>query len=403
MKSSASLDKSSVPFPGLSIGKKLGAGMFGTTYLAEYTAPGTKKSITTAYKIQHISEEAAESKGDYKYEIHRELDLYKYINKLPESDAVFFTRLLDHKIFKCDHRQERPWKAQGSFAAEVKKIDASPWCLGYITEYRSPTTLYKYLNTVKYLTVQELTSLQLQICRMIQILQRGGYSHNDLHAQNIIICHTSTKYFTFADRKIPYHGKQLIAIDYGNVLHAKFGKFKGSRKMFLQEPKLFNFMETFWGTFQIISGISRDIALCRRKNKKLPWEHTINIYDAATKRLMHEYPDFYHAASRRYLSLFPEARPVLEYVERKYRGKKEINKLVDEFKKISVNDAYWNVINRVIEEFRLAFPDRFAQMWKFCGVPRPIIKEPHYTRLSIELLACNTVEQIHVVLLQWVS
>jgi serine/threonine protein kinase len=79
--------------------KKIGYGMYGTTYLANYNGK------LYAVKIQHILEK--DKKKDYKNEIWREFDLYKYIDTLNKEDQVFFTKLYDYKIYdNCTHIQD---------------------------------------------------------------------------------------------------------------------------------------------------------------------------------------------------------------------------------------------------------------------------------------------------------
>ena len=76
------------------------------------------------------------------------------------------------------------------------------------------------------------------------ILYDGGYSHSDLHPGNIMINETSKKYFNFMDKKIPFNGYQLTAIDYGEVLHKKFGK--NQTKRFLEDREKYMFNEIFF-------------------------------------------------------------------------------------------------------------------------------------------------------------
>ena len=83
--------------------KKIGAGMYGTTYLASYN----NKQYTL--KIQHIlSKDRVES---YKNEMWREIDLYQYINKLKPDEQQFFVKLYGYQIYdNCNHIQERSFK-----------------------------------------------------------------------------------------------------------------------------------------------------------------------------------------------------------------------------------------------------------------------------------------------------
>ncbi len=128
-----------VNFDDVIIKRKLGAGMFGTTYLAEY------KNKEYALKIQHILEK--DKNKDYRNEMWRELDLYKFINKLDKEDQLFFTKLHDYKIYNnCNHVQERPFKTNNKeFNKKLKELDESEWCVKYLLDYKGSNTVTEKL------------------------------------------------------------------------------------------------------------------------------------------------------------------------------------------------------------------------------------------------------------------
>jgi serine/threonine protein kinase len=198
-------------FNKIKIIKKIGSGVFGTTYLVNY------KNKKYALKIQHILEE--DKIKNFKNEIWREMDLYQFINKLNKNDQLFFTKLYDYQIYdNCKHIQKREFEIDDDL---IENLDNSTWCIKYLLEYHGTTTLYKFLST-KNLTDKKAISFMLQICKIIYLLYQGGYSHNDLHFNNLMIKKTSKKYFTFMNKNIPYCGYQISAIDFGKVLHKKF-------------------------------------------------------------------------------------------------------------------------------------------------------------------------------------
>lgn len=354
------------------ITKKLGAGMLGTAYLGEYAG---KQYVI---KIQHILEK--EKIKDYKNELWRELDLYKYITKLDKEDKTFFTNLYDYKIYdKCTHIQERPFKIdlndkKNEFAQRLKKLDESEWCVKYLLDYKGKTTLHTFLQKSK-LTHKQIYSLMIQVCKIILILYDGGYSHNDLHPGNIMINETSKKYFNFMDKKIPFNGYQLTAIDYGEVLHKKFGK--NQRKRFLEDREKYMFDEIFWDTLNIVDNIPKLIDDCKKLGKKLPWERKGNTYDDATKKMILNHPDFYIIMKHKYVLLYPESEKLFSLVESKLRDKKEIPQIIKNKKGES---DFWNALNRIIFEFNLFFPKETMKYWKWCSsyeplLPKEIIQE----------------------------
>lgn len=112
-----------INFNNIKIIKKINAGMLGTTYLCEY------KKKYYALKIQHILEK--DQIEDYNNEMWREIDLYKFIDKMPNKDKIFFTKLYGYKIYNnCTHKQIRPYKidlndTKSKFAQRLKQLDES--------------------------------------------------------------------------------------------------------------------------------------------------------------------------------------------------------------------------------------------------------------------------------------
>jgi serine/threonine protein kinase len=98
------------------------------------------------------------------------------------------------------------------------KLNKSPWCLKYLTEYKGNTTLNDFLESGKIISSKIFLSFCLQLAKIVLLLYKGGYSHNDLHPGNIMINKTNIKYFSFNGKKIPTYGIQLQVIDYDGIL-----------------------------------------------------------------------------------------------------------------------------------------------------------------------------------------
>jgi serine/threonine protein kinase len=369
-----------VDFDKVKIKKKLGAGMLGTTYLAEY------KNKEYALKIQHILEK--DKIKDYKNEMWRELDLYKFINKLNKEDQVFFTKLYDYKIYNnCSHIQKRPFDINNNseFAKKLKELDESEWCLKYLLDYKGNNNLNKFLIKNK-LTEKQILSILIQVCKIILILYEAGYSHNDLHPGNIMINKTNKKYFNFMNKQIPYHGYQISAIDYGEVLHKKFGmKLTGSQKLFDKDITKYMFIDMFYSHQNIISNLPKYINDCEKAKKLMPWEHKINTFDIMTKKMITNYNDFYKISKVKYLKIYPKAEKLLNYVESKIKNKKVIRELVKNKKNIrelvknkKYEEDFWDVLNRIVIEFNLYYPKDYSKYQKWCSyheylLPKDII------------------------------
>jgi serine/threonine protein kinase len=370
-----------INFDDIKIIKTLGSGMLGTTYLVKYI------NKEYALKIQHILED--DKNKDFKNEMWRELDVYEYINNLDNEDKLFFTKLHGYKIYnKCTHIQKRPFELKGNneFVNKLKKLDESDWCVKYLLDYKGKMTLHKFLSTKKQ-TIKQLYSLMLQICKIIYILYEGGYSHNDLHSENIMINKTTKKYFNFMDKKIPYYGYQLSAIDFGEVLHKKFGiKYTGYQEVFIKNKERFLFTEIFYDTYHVIDNFSKNMDKCKKLKQKMPWERNQNIGDYIKKKILLKHTDFLTITKNKYFTSFPGSEKIfndlMKMIQSKKYAKYNIDHLIREItkNKIMERDDFWHFINRIEYEFNLFFPEKYSKYFGWCSyyesrLPKNIVQD----------------------------
>jgi len=349
-------------FDNVKIIKKLSAGMLGTTYLCEY------KNKEYALKIQHILEK--DQYKDYSNELWRELDLYKYISKMPSEDQLFFTRLYNYKIYNdCTHKQIRPFKIdmndkKNEFAQRLKKLDESEWCVKYLLEYKGKLTLGKFL--IKYwhkLNLEQIYSILMQIIHIIMLLKKGGYSHNDLHTDNIMINKTNKKYFVMNGIKIKYNGYQLSAIDYGEVLHKKFNmKYNSYTKRFIKDNKQWYFMELYNSLMVVISNFTYLMNYCKKLNKKLPWEKNPSQFSDGLKLIFKNHIDFCDDEITKYIEMFPKGKKAIKKFYRYYKTSKSVDDII---KKEDIFNFY-NIINRITIEFELTYPKLYKKYFGWC-------------------------------------
>lgn len=357
------------------IQKKLGSGMFGTTYLVEI------KGKLYALKIQHILPK--DIKKNFTKSLWRELDLYDYILKIPMNDQKFFTKIHHIEIINnCQHQQdkERAWMPdpKGTFGKELAKLNKSKYCAIFYIDYLGDKNLSELLRH-KELPQRKFISLLLQICKIIMILYNGGYSHNDLHSGNIMVTTTNEKKFDFLNHKIPYYGTQLVAIDYGEVMHQKFGiKYKNIQRFFIEDQELYKFREIFYSTMNIIMDWDYIIQECKRKKEKLPWEINPYFIDVGIKKLFTDYFHLLSPIAEKYLDIFPEARKLYEKVKKKCRKVKIIWNIINNKK----NDIYFGMVwSRIEVEFAMKYPRIFMEIFGYCSLPKFLL--PHD---KIELL-----------------
>ena len=348
-----------VDFDKVHIIKELGYGLYGTTYLVKYY------NKLYALKIQHILKKNIVK--DYNNEIWREMSLYNYINKLNKMNQSFFTKLYDYSICKCTHKQKRDFLTKTHpMYKKVMELDKSQWCIKYLTEYKGKYTLHLFLQKIKISSALAY-SFTLQIAKIMLTLYKGGYSHNDMHSGNIMVIKTSKKYFTLNNKKIPYCGYMLSAIDYGEVLHKKFGiKYK----LFLEDRKQWLYYEYTHSIFRIFNNEGLLQKDCHKQNKKLPWEWKgkINSEDMLFRKIILTYTELFNECKNKYLLLFTICIKLLDKIVilcKTNKLKKPIYSYVTNKKGES---TFWWFYNRLLIEFRIKYPEKYVKYIKWCSV-----------------------------------
>jgi len=344
-------------FDNLKIIKKLGAGDRGAAYLVE------QNNKKYALKIQHILPETR--KKSFQTELWRELDLYEYINKLNKNDSKFFTKLHAFEIYNnCKHIQKRPFSlGSDPWSKRLKKLDKSDWCVKFLLEYKGKNTFEHYLvrNST---SVKRMRSFLLQIIKINLILSKGGYCHNDLNNDNIMINPTKEKYFTFQGKKILYYGYQLTAIDYGEVLHKKFKlKNNDNYKTFNKDIKKYIFEDLKINIENIISNLDKYMFMCKKKQKKMPWEKDPNNL---FRTIMNKHCCFYNETKRELLKIYPNTEKLLNIIEKSNENYLKIIEKYEKSKKVSTNNIFI-VINGLATKFSILHPRLYAKYFGWCS------------------------------------
>lgn len=140
---------------------------------------------------------------------------------------------------------------------------------------------------------------------------------------------TLKKTFNFFNKRIPYYGFQLSAIDYGQVLHPKFKiKYTGHLKLFLTDRDRWFFNEIFYSVMLILDGISRLIFDLQKQKKILPWNRKEDSYSLGIKSIILKHPDFFKNVKEKYFKSFPKSKKIVEMVISKINSKKTIVELI---------------------------------------------------------------------------
>ena len=363
--------------------KKLGEGTFGKTYLVKY------KNKKYALKVEVILH--SKTKKSFKNKIFRELDLFNYISKLNNEDKSFFVNLYNFEI------------NDDCYQNITEKTKKSQLCVKYLMDYCGKYTLDKYIY--KYnISKKRRLSLVLQIIKIILVLYKGGYSHNDLHVgTNIMIIKTKKKYFTLNNNKVPFYGLQCVAIDYGEVSHEKFGinyKKHPYKKMFSINKDKHIFTEIFICTYRLLSNYDVLIDDCiNSKKKNLPWLNN-NLWSNGMKKLMNNHEIFFKSRIEKYGELYHEYKKDLEYIFENRKSKTNIDQLIIDKKITKANfynnyDYFYNILYKINEEFRYYYPILFKKYFGWCSVRKIEIPEKYFLRL---LHANNYKELVNVYL-----
>ena len=365
--------------------KQLGVGVFGTTYLVEQD--GKKYAL----KTQKIL--ASQRKKNYRHPIWREMDLYQYVSKLKPSERKFFTQLHSYEIYSnCNHTQKSPFKIHpnGYLGKKLKSLVKSKWCLDILIDYHPGITLGKYLLTHS-ITPKQAYSFIFQIIHIMTILRKGGYSHNDLHLENVMINKTTDTHFTFRGRKIPLYGYQLVAIDYGEVLHKKFKMKNDLFRLFAKDQDEFLYREIRMTMFKIVTNFDRYINGCRKKKKQLPWEGKKDPFTNLINSIITKHHDFWVRESERLITDDGVGK-LIQKVEKQISQKK----LWEIIGKSKYRNEAWDVANDVTFMFQAHHPKLSAKYYGWCSSHKFNLKKDVY----IALLEAGNLPKLLAVLYQ---
>ena len=211
----------------ITIIKEIGTGMFNTVYLVE------KNGQKYALRRQKIL--ASEIKANkYDSQISREFSFYRQINKFNSIDQLFFTKLYDTLIYKCQFIH-KPKHVHNDSAWQKKyhELSESPYCVDMLVGLKDGMLWELIIDDVNdnnnnNLTVGQKYSIIIQILYALHLMHAHGYSHGDAHVGNIayIKCEFDKLITIILDKteyQIPTFGYIISLIDYGEISHKKFG------------------------------------------------------------------------------------------------------------------------------------------------------------------------------------
>jgi serine/threonine protein kinase len=351
-------------FSKIKVIKELGAGMWGTVYLINY------KNKKYAMKVQKILEE--EKVKNPKFPIWRELLFYRDVNKMPLESKKFFCQLHGFKIEICGkYRHIRPKNVPNNsiFVEKFKELNASNICAILVIDYLGSNSLENYLLSNP--PAKKIYSILLQICKINQILVNMKYSHNDLKPANLMMTPTKDKTFDIMAHKIPYSGFQLVAIDYGNMTNASYGRSLSN------DSEEYYFLELTKTIFSILQNVPKLEKNCRLQKKKFPNEIKKKYQDNIWIILFEKYGKIVDEYAEKYLRLYPH---LISF----YSELKKNNKIPTGSNKNEIGIFLLKILNN----YALDHSEEFAKISGWCSPPEFTLPKKDV----LEILGCKTRE-----------
>jgi serine/threonine protein kinase len=321
-------------FSKIKVIKKLGAGMWGTVYLIDY------ENKKYAMKVQKILEE--EKNQNPKFPIWRELLFFNDVNKMPRDAQKFFCRLHGYKIQECGkykHIRPKNIPENSIFVKKFKEMNSSNICVVLVMDYLGSISLYDYLQTSP--PAKKIYTILLQICKINKIMSDMKYSHNDLHPSNLMVTQTKS-------------GIQLVAIDYGNVTNASYGK------AYSNDSEEYYFLDLTKSLFYVLQNRPKLEKNCRLQKKKFPYEIKKKYEEDVWEMLFQKYDKIIDAYAEKYLRLYPHLRK--SYLEFKKGGGSNKKK----------NDMNVFLI-KIMNNFALDHPQEYMKVAGWCSPPEFIL------------------------------
>ena len=307
--------------------KTLGSGMFGTTYRVRNEIDNK----IYALKRQKILKSYIEKST--KYYMWREIYFYSWINNhIIKSDQKFFMKMIDYKFYSnCDYLNDKYFKEDFINNKLIKKMIKSKHCLDLLVDLKDGTINQLTQSTQSTQSIKtklnskQLYSMIIQCSYICYLMNKSGYSHNDLHYGNIAYTKVDkdslikividNKQYLFKS-----YGYQFSVIDYGLILHKKFILTKKEKNTY-QNNMIYNKdMKSFY--IFCLTNIKEFTKKKYKKEKKI-------LLD----RLYEEKPELYIRIKQLILSFYPNMI--------KYYDDYEIDRLSDD---IHINKLLFNEI-----------------------------------------------------------
>jgi len=189
-------------FDKIKIINKIGSGFQGETYLVKID---NRELILKRQKItydEYIND-------TFNNQIYREIEFYKWINKL-KKNKIFFMKMISYRKIHCDE----DIILKNNFVSE--KLKNSKYCLELILEKKD----YTLNNDYDLLSKTDLLNGFIQCLNILRLMHKSGWIHTDTKCDNIAFSLIHNR----KDITIKNYGKITTSyifslIDYGSILN----------------------------------------------------------------------------------------------------------------------------------------------------------------------------------------
>ena len=293
--------------------KEIGKGGQGIVYLIKIN------NKNYALKISKILNIESNKYKNFLLNKSIEIGLFKYINNLSIEDQKLFIKLYDYKIH--------------NFKSNYYYV--------YLIEYYDGINLTDfYTKNIKILSKQNL-SIFIQLLKAIYLLYNGGYIHNDINFDNILIKKTKKKFFKFKNKNINYNDFEIKIIDYSLALN--------NTKILNDNINNIVFNEIFYSIY-IIFFVSKILKINKVKEYK-------KIKIITLKKIINHYKLFYNKIIKNYILIYPNSKKYLLNIEN--------IKKIDIIKNLKLN----NILNIFIFAFYCYYPKEFNKYFNL-NIPK---------------------------------
>jgi hypothetical protein len=159
-------------------------------------------------------------------------------------------------------------------------------------------------------------------------------------------------------------GLQLVAIDYGNVTNASYGK------AYSNDSEEYYFLDLTKSLFYVLQNRPKLEKNCRLQKKKFPYEIKKKYEEDVWEMLFQKYEKIIDAYAEKYLRLYPNLRK--SYLEFKKGGGSNKNDMMIQLK--------------IMNNFAIDHPEEYMKVTGWCSPPEFTLPKKDI----LEILGCKT-------------